>query len=480
MTLKKIKPLTKPLTPDPKNLRLHSQRNKDAIKQSLLDSGPFRSIAVDRDGIVRAGNGVFEQASELGYTVRVVDAAPGELIAVRRPDLFGRAAERAALADNRTTDLSEFDNLALAKLATDDAAMLKGLYDENEIAELARLVTQNNHPDGPGEQPFDQADSYQKKWGTEVEQVWSLNSVSVPGQKHYLFIGDCHEVDLSMAGEHVGLFTSPPYAEQRAAKYGGIAPGVYVKWFIDAATHLAPFLGHSGVILINIKNHCEAGERVMYTYELALALKKELQWLFIDEFVWVKPGYPGDMGKRFKNGFESIYQYAKSPDYKFRLENVVEYRQSNFGGYVENLQTIQGETGTDNSHDLSVVRPSNVLHIMPDVSTNESTGGHPARFPPALPEFFISAYSDKGDRWLDPFAGSGTTLVVCEQLGRLSTMIELMPKYGATVLERYEQYTGIRGELQESIPAPARKKELLSSRTVAKARLTQRKRGEVA
>jgi hypothetical protein len=67
------------LTPDPFNARIHPERNREMIAQSLREAGAFRSIAVDADGVVRAGNGV----------LRLVDARPDELVAVRRRDLRG-------------------------------------------------------------------------------------------------------------------------------------------------------------------------------------------------------------------------------------------------------------------------------------------------------------------------------------------------------------------------------------------------------
>lgn len=472
MTAKKAKPPSNQLKYDPKNLRIHNERNKSVIKQSLLDTGPFRSIAVDRDGIIRAGNGVYEQASALGYTVRIVDSGPNELIAVRRPDLFGRRAERAGLADNHSSDTSEMDNLALAQIAANDRQFLEGLYSADEISSLASLIESQNPAQPPSENDtsFDYADQYQEKWKTAVGQTWEMPSATVHNESHRLYVGDIR--DMPGLYPHTGCITSPPYAEQRAAKYGGIAPDKYVAWWEAVQARIGQWLNNDGVFFLNLKAHAEAGERVIYVTELVLAMKQKWGWKYIDDFVWVKPGYPGDMGKRFKNGHEPIYMFAKSLDYKFRLENVLEHRDSNFGGYVENLEHIQGETGTDNSHDLSVVRPSNVLHISPDKTTNESSGGHPARFPPALPEFFIRAYSDAGDRWLDPFGGSGTTLVVCEQTGRLCTIVELLPKYAATILERFSNYSGTIPRL---ISAPTQEKRIvsLSSRTVAKARLEQ-------
>src|SRR5690349_17052815 len=94
------------LKSDPRNARKHPEKNRELIRSSLKEIGAFRSIAVDGDGIVRAGNGVFEEAKEMGLKVRVVDAAPDELIAVKRKDLKGKKAERAALLDNRASETS--------------------------------------------------------------------------------------------------------------------------------------------------------------------------------------------------------------------------------------------------------------------------------------------------------------------------------------------------------------------------------------
>lgn len=122
------------IKPDARNARKHNERNKAMIRASLEESGPFRSIAVDGDGIIRAGNGVYEQAQALGLKVREVEAAPDELIAVVRPDLRGQAAERAALLDNRAGETSEWDADVLADLLATEPDVLKGLWGEDELA----------------------------------------------------------------------------------------------------------------------------------------------------------------------------------------------------------------------------------------------------------------------------------------------------------------------------------------------------------
>jgi hypothetical protein len=118
---------------DPRNARLHPERNERLIRQSLEEVGPFRSIAVDGDDVIRAGEGVFRQARALGLKVRVVEAGPDELIAVKRSDLKGTQAERAALLDNRAGELSRWDPEVLR--ATDEA-LLSGLFQPGEIDEI--------------------------------------------------------------------------------------------------------------------------------------------------------------------------------------------------------------------------------------------------------------------------------------------------------------------------------------------------------
>lgn len=133
-TRKKTKPRLKF---DPRNARLHPDLNKQRIRDSLEDVGAFRSIAVDGNNIVRAGNGVFEQATELGMKVRIIDAKPDELIAVRRPDLKGKRAVKAALYDNATGESSEWDEEVLAEIkAAGDIDL------EAEFPELDELISE--------------------------------------------------------------------------------------------------------------------------------------------------------------------------------------------------------------------------------------------------------------------------------------------------------------------------------------------------
>ena len=105
------------ITIDSHNYRIHGEENKKLINKSLVECGVGRSILVDKNNIVIAGNGVFAEAKELGIKVRVIESDGKELIVVKRTDLSTEDDKRKllALADNHTSDLSEFDFTAIAE-----------------------------------------------------------------------------------------------------------------------------------------------------------------------------------------------------------------------------------------------------------------------------------------------------------------------------------------------------------------------------
>ena len=123
------------LKPDPKNSRKHNQRNIGQIVSSLQEVGAARSIVIDEDNIILAGNGVIEAAGIAGIeNVRVIEADGNEIIAVKRKGLTPEQKTRLALWDNRAAELAEWD---VEQLQIEfDAGMLDGLFSEFELAEL--------------------------------------------------------------------------------------------------------------------------------------------------------------------------------------------------------------------------------------------------------------------------------------------------------------------------------------------------------
>ncbi|MBP8974408.1 MAG: DNA modification methylase [Anaerolineae bacterium] len=103
------------LKPDSKNARKHNQRNLNMIVDALHEVGAARSIVIDENGVILAGNGVVEAAADAGIErVQVVDADGETIIAVRRTGLTDKQKTRLALLDNRTAELADWDAEAIA------------------------------------------------------------------------------------------------------------------------------------------------------------------------------------------------------------------------------------------------------------------------------------------------------------------------------------------------------------------------------
>ena len=111
------------LIQDEHNYRKHSDTNKARIKKSIEEAGLGRSVVVDADGVLIAGNGV-QQVIDKDTPVRVVETDGTELVVVKRTDLHTGDPRRKtlALADNSTADDVEWDFEAIAEDWTEDEA----------------------------------------------------------------------------------------------------------------------------------------------------------------------------------------------------------------------------------------------------------------------------------------------------------------------------------------------------------------------
>ena len=125
------------LLPDPRNSRRHNARNIGTIADGLQEVGAARSIVIDENGTILAGNGVVEAAAQAGIErVQVVDADGETLVAVRRTGLTAAQKTRLSLLDNRAAELADWDTDVLAELADSDPDSLSGLWSDEELAEL--------------------------------------------------------------------------------------------------------------------------------------------------------------------------------------------------------------------------------------------------------------------------------------------------------------------------------------------------------
>jgi ParB-like chromosome segregation protein Spo0J len=170
--------------PDPSNVRIHNPRNLDSIKASLRKFGQQKPIVVDRDDIIRAGNGTWLAAKALGW---------GE-IDVIHTQLSGSDATAYAIADNRTAELAMWDD---ANLGTLLRSLQEEDYDVDATGftdkEIAALVAGAEPEEDEDEEPARQ--SLPDKWmviiecKTEDEQVGLLERFQAEGYSCRAVVG---------------------------------------------------------------------------------------------------------------------------------------------------------------------------------------------------------------------------------------------------------------------------------------------------
>lgn len=249
--------------------------------------------------------------------------------------------------------------------------------------------------------------------------------------------GDCEKILQDFPDNCIDLiFTSPPYADQRAKTYGGIKPDNYVEWFLPKAAEFQRVLKPSGTFILNIKERVVDGERHTYVIDLILKMREQ-GWLWTEEFMWHKKNsYPGKWPNRFRDNWERLIQFNKTKTFAMHQESVMVPIGNWAKDRLVNLSETdkirdESKAGSGFGKNVSnwigrdMVYPTNVLHM----ATETGNKNHSAVFPLDLPQWFIKLFTKPGDIVLDPFVGSGTTALAAIQLGRHFVGIDINPEY---------------------------------------------------
>lgn len=127
------------LKADPENRRAHPTRNKAMLLTSLQEVRAARSIVIDENDVVIAGNGIVDKAADAGITrVQIVDTDGETLVAVRRRNLTAEQKRRLAMFDNRTAELAEWNPEQLAS-DKESGLELAPFFTEAELGTLLEV-----------------------------------------------------------------------------------------------------------------------------------------------------------------------------------------------------------------------------------------------------------------------------------------------------------------------------------------------------
>jgi DNA modification methylase len=384
----------KELVPDPANRRAHNPRNIGMVVDALQQVGAARSIVIDEDNVILAGNGVTEAAAEAGITkLRVIDAAGDELIAVRRSGLSEAQKRALAIYDNRTGELATWNFEQL--VADGDAGLsLQPFWTpEEEAALLARQSVQagKTDPDDiPAERPT----------GIQSGDLFELG-------RHRLLCGDATApADVArVLGDvtPVLMVTDPPYGVE-----------------YDPAWRAEAGINHNTQKLGRVANDDRADWRnawALFPGSIAYVWHAGLKASIVQTSLEV-------------SGFELRSQIIWAKD-RMALSRG-DYHWQHEPCWYAVRRGAQGRRTDD--------RTQTTLWTIP--ARDDAGHGHGTQKPVECMRRPMQNH-EVGDVY-EPFCGSGTTIIAAEQLGRRCAAIEIEPRYVQVVIDRFEAFAGSR------------------------------------
>ena len=239
------------------------------------------------------------------------------------------------------------------------------------------------------------------------------------------------------------LVTSPPFAPLRQKAYGNLDQAEYVDWLVSFGPEIRRVLKESGSFVLDLGGAYQRGVpcRSLYNFRVLIRLCDEIGFYLAEEFYWHNPAklpspieWVNKRKIRAKDSVNTVWWLSKSENPKANVSNVLVPYSERMKKLIKDPAGFYKPKERPSGHDISEgfgkdnggAIPSNLLQYSNTESNSIhirlcKTNGidpHPARFPRALPEFFIKFLTDDGDTVLDIFAGSNTTGEAAEALGR--------------------------------------------------------------
>lgn len=297
----------------------------------------------------------------------------------------------------------------------------------------------------------------------------NISKLTLPGFAPYYstdlgdaYLADSLELLKALPPSSVNsVVTSPPYALHFKKEYGNAAKQNYIEWFVPFAAEVFRILPDDGSFVLNIGGSYNEGAptRSLYHFKLLIELVEHIGFHLAQECFWFNPAklpMPAEWVTvrriRIKDAVEYVWWFSKTPWPKANNRAVLKpYSKDMERLNRRGLDRTTRPSGHKIKPSFSKVEPggsippniveeeppTNLLKLGNNTANDSYTEQckmagmkiHPARFPAALPEFFIKLLTNEGDLILDPFAGSNTTGAVAEKLQRRWIAIENVETY---------------------------------------------------
>jgi DNA modification methylase len=276
------------------------------------------------------------------------------------------------------------------------------------------------------------------------------------------YLADSLQVLRALPDNSINLVvTSPPYALHFKKEYGNADKSEYVEWFLPFGAEIRRVLRDDGSFVLNIGGSYNKGEptKSLYHFKLLIALVEEIGFSLAQECFWYNPAKmpaPAEWVTvrrvRIKESVEYVWWLSKSAFPKADNTKVLRRYSSDMirlnkrgirttvrpSGYAIRPSFNKIETGgAIPPNVIEEDSPESMLRFGNNSANDKYTLRckemglkiHPARFPAALPEFFVMMLTEQTDVVLDPFAGSNVTGAVCENLQRRWIALECEEEY---------------------------------------------------
>jgi DNA modification methylase len=268
-------------------------------------------------------------------------------------------------------------------------------------------------------------------------------------------LGDSRNVLETLPAESVDLIiTSPPFALLREKEYGNHNQEKYVDWLCAFGPLVWRALKPTGSFVLDLGGAYKRGVpvRSLYNYRVLIRLVEVHGFHLAEEFFWHNPSklpspieWVNKRKLRAKDSVNTIWWLSKTEWPKANVSRVLVPYSERMKTLLKNAEAFYKPKERPSGHDIGIgfgkdnggAIPSNLLQI----ANSESNGAylrlckemdvapHPARFPKALPEFFIQFLTDPGDLVVDIFGGSCTTGEAAEQMNRQWITVDLNIDY---------------------------------------------------
>lgn len=247
------------------------------------------------------------------------------------------------------------------------------------------------------------------------------------------------------------VLTSPPYALHFKKEYGNVEKGGYIDWILPFAREIKRVLKADGSFVLNIGGSYNKGvpTRSLYHFKLLIALCDELGFHLAQEGFWYNPAklpapaeWVNVRRNRIKDSVEYVWWLSPSPWPAADNRGVLVPYSDDMVRLIErgyrSKRRPSGHNITDKfKKDSGGAIPSNVIIKGNNESNSDYMRAcaelgvkvHPARFPSALPEFYMKLLTSQKALVLDPFAGSNTTGRVAETLNRRWIAVDIEDAY---------------------------------------------------